>query len=42
MNETDDWMNQDSGVSAGGWNLTNAGLIFLEQLGFNPDEKREE
>lgn len=36
----DDFMNQPSGFSCGGWDLTNAGLYFLEQLGINPDESK--
>lgn len=31
-------LNQPSGVSINGWQLTNAGLIFMKRLGIEPDK----
>lgn len=38
--ETDEWMNEKSGVFVGDWQLTNAGLIFMDWL--YSDENEEE
>lgn len=34
----DDFMNQPSGVFAGEWELTNAGLFLLEKLGLKQNK----
>lgn len=36
-----DFMNQPSGVFAGEWELTNAGLFIAEWMGFNPKNKKQ-